>query len=419
MSIKLNKSSLFLRNRKTGKLQSAAMFASGADKTLDEIKEAADESLEAVEAKGQEVLEKIPDYDKRIDNKIDKPSVAPTAGEYFRIKSVNEDDGTFVGEWASLPIGSANDVGGFKTSVYYGVGADPDGFLSGIKRTKEQYDANNGSIILSKGTLENILPSKVKDNAFLIATFGSTAFSDIKNAYDNGIAVYCHSAASGKKYPLIQIVNNIAYFTGGVDFNAQATIWYVDANNKWDQTAFSFGEYIRKFQSISNAGKILEVGTDGNLTLVPKEKEWTMLQKVITEADVVDGEPKYITFNIPEGAKEFAYNFAVKRTDFDGNAAYGLNLSTTLAWDARGLWRQSDVSYSNITFRGHSEILADYIFTDTIKFQSALIKFNEENVVVNTPSNIFAPRKANYTNKLYFHSNKGIAVGSELTLWYR
>lgn len=147
------------------------------------------------------------------------------------------------------------------------------------------------------------------------------------------------------------------------------------------------------------------------------EKEWTKVQKVITEADVVDGEPPYVLFNIPKDTKEILYNFAIKRTDASA-CNINLNMSNAAAWSARSLWTRSSTD-ANITYRGHSNFDGRYVITDYCSFQNAFITESLENTIPNRVLEIYSPKSSAFNGTLYLHCVKGIAVGSELTLWYR
>lgn len=106
------------------------------------------------------------DFSNGLAQKIDKPSDAPTVGKVLKVMSVNE-DGTFVVGWADsvseIPIASNTTIGGVKVSSVFGYQDDlGDGTLRGATRTAQQYKDGYNSMIICKGTLENIIPQKVK-----------------------------------------------------------------------------------------------------------------------------------------------------------------------------------------------------------------------------------------------------------------
>lgn len=73
---------------------------------------------------------------------------------------------------------SSSRAGVIKSSQNHGISVNADGFLTGVTRTAEQYNSNSGYMIISKGTLENVLQSKSEEWEFTLSD-GSTVTKKI------------------------------------------------------------------------------------------------------------------------------------------------------------------------------------------------------------------------------------------------
>lgn len=73
---------------------------------------------------------------------------------------------------------SSSKSGVVKTSQNHGIATNGEGFLTGVTRTAEQYNTNSGYMLISKGTLENVLTSKAEEWEFTLSD-GSTVTKKI------------------------------------------------------------------------------------------------------------------------------------------------------------------------------------------------------------------------------------------------
>lgn len=169
MSIKIRKNTLRLRDKVTGEMRPVAIFGSGADKSLEEIKQiaeqkkkstvsaintAAEDAKTSIKEKTDEQVARIPEVTKLAENvtqlKDDLSDLAPAGavvGQLFRVAAVSE-DGKYTMEpvdmldvqingasivqdrVAILPVASVRNYGGIIRLKYaQGFASDVDGFL--------------------------------------------------------------------------------------------------------------------------------------------------------------------------------------------------------------------------------------------------------------------------------------------------
>lgn len=170
-------------------------------------------------------------------NKLDKPSDTPEVGKVLKIKSVN-DDGSFVCEWAdgtdltdyvkNTDYASESSAGVLMAKDAQGFGVS-NGNLYVRNMSLSDYGKKGNTAAISKGTLENILPSKVKDNAFFVAQFNVTPFEDVKNAIDEG--KQCIIFLNNRVYtPTYNAPTQITF--NAID-NSQMFYIYVLSSGKW------------------------------------------------------------------------------------------------------------------------------------------------------------------------------------------
>lgn len=79
--------------------------------------------------------------------------------------------------------------------IKYGnyVNVDSLGTVQTETATTAQYEAANNKMFVGKGTLENILPSKVRSNAIFVSEYGVTPVSDVAAAVSDGKIVLLHN----------------------------------------------------------------------------------------------------------------------------------------------------------------------------------------------------------------------------------
>lgn len=78
----------------------------------------------------------------------------------------------------STDYASSSKAGVIKSSQNHGISVNADGFLTGVTRSAEQYNTNSGYMIISKGTLENVLENKAEEWEFTLSD-GSTVTKKI------------------------------------------------------------------------------------------------------------------------------------------------------------------------------------------------------------------------------------------------
>lgn len=122
--------------------------------------------------------------------------------------------------------------------------------------TEEQYQAAKTAGILNPNEL--YFTEADSPSAF-IATYGTTTFAEIKDAYDSGCAVFCTRSDNSVKYVLTGLTSTTAYFFGiGTSSNIVYRI-YVDST--WHAASATFVSTTDKgvvngVASLDSSGKV-------------------------------------------------------------------------------------------------------------------------------------------------------------------
>lgn len=182
------------------------------------------------------------------------------AGKYWKVA----EDGSLVveeitGGGYTLPIASASTLGGVKINPTSGLNINADGTVRGESRTDSQYDSDVDTVLISKGTLENVKNKIVKD--------GMTDPSDVWTDAEQDAAIAkigLHSAYMLNKYANSYSRLPKLKFTGDVSGMSKA-----------NEKILSF-EYFGANESSATHTGYAKVKWQGSSSLAYEKKNYTI-----------------------------------------------------------------------------------------------------------------------------------------------